>query len=72
MMQWYDAFLLILPIAGIALLVKRLRRYGAGQVLNLDPSIQSNDSAPVSRHVDDPEHPGDKDWANSEPDPNAP
>jgi hypothetical protein len=23
-------------------------------------------------HEDDPEHPEDKDWANSEPDPNAP
>jgi hypothetical protein len=23
-------------------------------------------------HVDDPEHPDDKNWADSEPDPNAP
>jgi hypothetical protein len=71
-MQWYDALLLILPIAGIALLIRRLRKYGPGQLLNSNPTIPANNSAPVSHHVDDPELPEDKDWANSEPDPKAP
>ena len=71
-MQWFDAFLLILPIAGIALLIRRLRKYGAGQLLNANPTIPANNSGRVSHHVDDPEHPEDKDWANSEPDPNTP
>jgi hypothetical protein len=71
-MQWYDAFLLILPIAGIALLIGRLRKYGPRQLLNANATIPANDSAPVSLHPTDPEQPEDKDWANSEPDPNAP
>jgi len=71
-MQWYSAFLLIVPTAGIALLIRRLRKYGPGRLLNANPTIRANDSAPVSHHLNDPEHPEDKDWANSEPHPNAP
>ena len=71
-MQWYSAFFLILQIAGIALLIRRLRKYGPGQLLNANPTIPANDSAPASHHLKHPEHTEDKDWANSEPDPNAP
>jgi hypothetical protein len=63
---------LILPIAGIALLIRRLRVYGVERLLTPNPVIPEDDSAPLSHHLVDPEHPEDKNWANSDPDMNAP
>ena len=71
-MPWLNLFFLILPIAGIVALLRRLHKYGPGQLMNPNPSIPDDESAPLSHHVIDPEHPEDKDWASSEPDPDAP
>jgi len=71
-MSWLGLFALILPIAGIGLLIRRLRRLGAKHLINPLAKLAPADYLPVSRHINDPEHPEDKDWVHSEPDINAP
>jgi hypothetical protein len=45
---------------------------GAKHLINPLAKLAPADDLPVSRHINDPEHPEDKDWVHSEPDINAP